>query len=85
MGERIEVRAPDHETECTAVLGYWYKRAGDRVEAGDDLLDYDTDKATITLEAPCAGVLAEVLVPEDTPISPGQVLGTIEAAGGEPV
>lgn len=82
MGERVEVRAPDHEAECTAVLGYWYRRAGDTVQAGDDLLDYDTDKATVTLEAPCAGVLAEVLVREDSPIKPGQVLCYIEVAGG---
>jgi len=49
MATRIEVRAPDYEGECTAVLGYWYKGDGEAVQAGDDLLDYDTDKATVTL------------------------------------
>ena len=79
MSERIEVRAPNHEGECTAVIAYWYKQVGEQVAAGDDLVDYDTDKATVTLEAPCTGVLAEIAVPEDSPIAPGVLLGYIEA------
>ncbi len=82
MATRIEVRAPDYEGECTAVLGYWYKGVGEAVQAGDDLLDYDTDKATVTLEAPCDGTLVEILVQEDSVIKPGMLLGFVEAAGG---
>jgi pyruvate/2-oxoglutarate dehydrogenase complex dihydrolipoamide acyltransferase (E2) component len=80
MAQRVEIRAPDHEAECTAVLSYWYKSLGDTVTEGDELLDYETDKATITLEAPCPGTLAEVLVQEDETITPNMLLGYLEPA-----
>jgi pyruvate/2-oxoglutarate dehydrogenase complex dihydrolipoamide acyltransferase (E2) component len=78
MAERVEVRAPEYHAECTAVLSYWYVAVGEAVKAGDDLVDYETDKATVTLEAPVDGVLAEVLVAEDGVIHPAMLLGVIE-------
>jgi len=75
MTAKIEIRAPMYESQCTAALSYWYRRPGDSVHAGDDLLDYETDKATITLESPVDGVLTEVLVQEDGVITPGMLLG----------
>ncbi len=80
MRNRIEIRAPDYESECTAVLSYWYHQPGDRVHAGDDLLDYETDKATVTLESPVDGILSEIVVPEDGIIKPGMLLGYLEKA-----
>ena len=80
MPERMELRAPDHETECSAVLSYWYKALGDTFGEGEELLDYETDKATVTLEAPCCGTLVEVLVEEDATITPNMLLGYIEPA-----
>lgn len=79
MVEKIEIRAPEYEADCSAVLSYWYADVGDPVEAGDDLLDYETDKATVTLEATVTGKLSEVLVQEDGVIEPGMLLGYIEA------
>jgi len=83
MGQRTEVFAPDYEGDCTAVISYWYKRVGDRVARGTELVDYETDKATVTLEADTDGVLVEICVPEDTAIHPGQRLGVIESDGSE--
>ena len=80
MATRVEICAPDHESECTAVLSYWYKSVGDLVEEGEELPDYETDKATVTLEAPCRGALVEVLVREDETIAPNMLLGYLEVA-----
>jgi 2-oxoglutarate dehydrogenase E2 component (dihydrolipoamide succinyltransferase) len=81
MNERVEIRAPEHQTECTAVLSYWYVSVGQAVKAGEDLLDYETAKAAVTLEAPVDGILAEVLVAEDQAIHPSMLLGVIERTG----
>jgi len=80
MAEKIEIRAPDYEGECTAVLSYWYRQPGEPVRAGEELLDYETDKATVTIESPVDGVLVEQLVPEDAVIHPGMLLGYIEVS-----
>ena len=81
MNERVEIRAPEYHTECTAVLSYWYVSVGQAVKAGEDLLDYETDKAVVTLEAPVDGILAEVLVAEDQEIHPSMLLGVVERTG----
>ena len=81
MNERVEIRAPEHHTECTAVLSYWYVSVGQAVKAGEDLLDYETEKAAVTLEAPVDGILAEVLVAEDQAIRPSMLLGVIQKTG----
>ena len=81
MSKRVEIRAPEHHTECTAVLSYWYVSVGQAVKAGEDLLDYETEKAAVTLEAPVDGILAEVLVAEDQAIRPSMLLGVIESTG----
>jgi len=79
MATRLEIRAPGYEeSDCTAVLSYWYKQVGEPVAEGEELLDYETDKATVTLEAPSAGKLAEVVVPEDGVIEPDMLLGYLE-------
>ena len=83
MARRIEIRAPAHTAKCTAVLSYWYKRVGEPVRAGEDLLDYETDKATITMEAPADGVLAAIVVPEDGTVEPSMLLGYLETHGEE--
>ena len=81
MNKRVEIRAPEHHTECTAVLSYWYVSVGQAVKAGEDLLDYETEKTVVTLEAPVDGILAEVLVAEDQAIHPSMLLGVIESTG----
>lgn len=78
MAERVEIMAPEYHAECTAVLSYWYAAVGDTVQSGDDLLDYETDKASVTLESPVHGVLREIAVPEDGVIQPGMLLAIVE-------
>lgn len=61
-----------------ATIVAWHKSPGERVEAGEPIIDIETDKVEMQIEAPVAGVLREVLVgiDEDAPV--GAVLGLIE-------
>jgi pyruvate dehydrogenase E1 component beta subunit len=47
-------------------LAKWLKKEGDSVKAGDVLAEIETDKATMEVEAVDEGVLAKILVPDDT-------------------
>jgi len=38
----------------------WLKRQGERVESGEPLLEVETDKVNVEIEAPASGVLAEI-------------------------
>jgi len=63
-----------------ATLASWLVSPGDAVDKGDVIAELETDKATLELEAPASGTIAELLVEAGTEgVAPGTVLGTIEA------
>jgi len=62
----------------------WLKRPGDRVEAGDLLLEVESDKATIEVEAVESGILHIALGPEDGDIPVGEVIAYLFADGEKP-
>src|SRR5437899_3003920 len=72
----------DTMTEGTVVK--WHKKEGDKVRAGEELADVETDKATMPMEAYESGVLAHIAVPEGQKIKVGAVLGLIATAGENP-
>jgi len=43
----------------TCIITRWFKAPGDRVDEGDILFSYETDKAAFEMEAPAAGILLE--------------------------
>src|SRR5918912_4183814 len=47
-------------------LAKWLKKEGDTVRSGDVIAEIETDKATMEVEAVDEGVLAKILVPDDT-------------------
>src|SRR6516164_9231424 len=60
-----EIRVPTlGESVTEATIGRWFKHAGDAVAADEPLVELETDKVTIEVPAPTAGVLAEILVKE---------------------
>lgn len=60
----------------------WMKKVGDAIAAGDILLEVETDKATVDVEASGAGTLAEIIVPAGaTDIPVNRVIGLIAAPG----
>ena len=65
----------------------WLKRVGDSVEEGEPLLEIETDKADIEVEAFDTGVLIEIVVEEGETVKVGEKIGLIgaeEEAPGEP-
>jgi pyruvate dehydrogenase E2 component (dihydrolipoamide acetyltransferase) len=54
----------------------WLKTDGEHVDEGDDLLEIETDKATMTVQAEASGVL-EILVPEGTSLPAGAIIGRL--------
>ncbi len=71
------------ETVLEGTVATWYKKAGDAVEKGEPLLDVETDKAATEIEAPAAGVLSSVSVPEGETVDVGTVLAVIAVEGEE--
>jgi pyruvate dehydrogenase E2 component (dihydrolipoamide acetyltransferase) len=59
----------------------WIKRIGDAVAVGDELVEIETDKATITYDADVAGTLLEILVPEGETVALGVELARIGQPG----
>ena len=54
----VEVRIPDYgEAKCSTKLSFWYKDEGEKVQQGEELAEFETDKAAFTIEAPVAGTL----------------------------
>jgi 2-oxoglutarate dehydrogenase E2 component (dihydrolipoamide succinyltransferase) len=56
----------------------WHKSPGDRVEAGEPVVQVETDKVDLEVEAPASGVLSRVLVGEDEDADVGATLGLID-------
>jgi pyruvate dehydrogenase E2 component (dihydrolipoamide acetyltransferase) len=68
----------------TGKLIAWRKKEGDRVSKGEPLLEIETDKAVVEVEAPSDGILAGIkaLAGEDIPV--GQTIAWIVAPGEVP-
>ena len=61
------------------VLSIWLARPGDRVYAGDRVVEVLLEGATFDVPAPVDGLLVETLAWPDDVLKPGQVLGQVEA------
>ena len=61
----------------------WYVDEGDHVVEGEVIAEVETEKVENDLEAPCAGVVARILVDEDETVDVGTVLAVIAANEAE--
>ena len=78
----IEIRVPTlGESVSEATIGRWFKKAGDPVKADEPLLELETDKVTLEVNAPSAGVLAEIVAKDGDTVGVGALLGQIGASG----
>ncbi|MBN9508168.1 MAG: dihydrolipoamide succinyltransferase, partial [Alphaproteobacteria bacterium] len=68
------------ESVTTATVARWLKQAGDAVAADEQVVELETDKVTMEVNAPAAGRLGEILAAEGAEVGVGAVLGTV--AGG---
>jgi 2-oxoglutarate dehydrogenase E2 component (dihydrolipoamide succinyltransferase) len=74
----LEVKVPEvGESITEGILVEWSKADGDWVEVEEPLLEIETDKITMTINAEVAGQL-EILVPEGATVQVGQVVATID-------
>ena len=77
-----EIRVPTlGESVSEATIGRWYKKAGDVVKADEPLVELETDKVTIEVNAPASGVLSEIVAKDGETVAPGALLGQITAGG----
>ena len=60
----------------------WLKQVGDPVLAGELVVEIETDKAVVEVEAPCAGTIAQLLADEGAVVKMGQQIAVIQPAGG---
>ncbi|TKW77764.1 MAG: 2-oxoglutarate dehydrogenase complex dihydrolipoyllysine-residue succinyltransferase [Bradyrhizobium icense] len=82
-----EIRVPTlGESVTEATIGRWFKKAGEAVAVDEPLVELETDKVTIEVPAPSAGVLGEIIAKDGETVAVGALLGQINdgAAGAKP-
>ncbi|HUJ36475.1 MAG TPA: biotin/lipoyl-containing protein, partial [Hyphomicrobium sp.] len=78
-----EIRVPAlGESVTEAIVGKWLKSAGDSVSADEHVVELETDKVTVEVNAPASGVLGEIKAPEGTTVAVGALLGAISNGAG---
>jgi 2-oxoglutarate dehydrogenase E2 component (dihydrolipoamide succinyltransferase) len=77
-----EIRVPTlGESVTEATIGRWFKQPGEPVAVDEPLVELETDKVTIEVPAPAAGVLAEIAAKDGETVAPGALLGQIQEGG----
>src|SRR5688572_1133465 len=82
MSEIIMPKMGDAMTEGKVVR--WYKKAGDPVKRGEPVLEIETDKVNLDLEAESDGTLSEIAAEEGQVVPVGGTLASILAEGEQP-
>jgi pyruvate dehydrogenase E2 component (dihydrolipoamide acetyltransferase) len=65
----------------TGKIIHWLKRPGDPVQKGEPVVEIETDKVTVELEAPASGVLRDVSAQEGDVVPVGRTIALVFAAG----
>lgn len=74
-----EIKVPTlGESVTEATVTKWFKEPGDAVDVDESLCELETDKVTVEVPSPAAGVLKSVAAPEGSDVEVGGVLGTLE-------
>ncbi|MGB3337178.1 MAG: 2-oxoglutarate dehydrogenase complex dihydrolipoyllysine-residue succinyltransferase [Devosia sp.] len=77
-----EIRVPTlGESVTEATIGQWFKKVGDTVAADEPIVELETDKVTIEVPAPSAGVLEAIAAQPGETVDVGALLGAIGGAG----
>ena len=83
----VEIKVPTlGESVTTATIGKWLKQPGDAVKEDEPIVELETDKVSVEVPAPKAGVLGPQAVKEGDEVEVGALLTTLEAgkAGAAP-
>jgi len=81
----IELKVPEVGESITEVqIAQWYKQVGQRAAKDENLVEIESDKATVELPSPVSGTLTQILKQSGQPARVGEVIGYMtEGAAGE--
>jgi len=81
----IELKVPEvGESVHEVQIGRWLKREGDAVALDENLVELETDKASMELPAPAAGVLRQIVKREGDMVVVGDIIGYLENGDAAP-
>jgi 2-oxoglutarate dehydrogenase E2 component (dihydrolipoamide succinyltransferase) len=77
-----EIRVPTlGESVSEATIGRWFKKPGDPVKADEPVVELETDKVTLEVNAPAAGTLGDIVAKDGETVAAGAILGSIVEGG----
>src|ERR1700757_279102 len=80
-----EIRVPAlGESVTEATIGKWFKQPGDPVAVDEPLVELETDRVTIEVPAPAAGVLGDIAAKDGETVAVGALLGQIREGAAAP-
>lgn len=79
----IQLKVPSlGESVTQATIGAWLKGEGDPVQVDEPIVEVESEKATVALPAPAAGVLRRVLKRTGDTVAVGEVIGELDEGAG---
>ena len=83
--DSVDVMVPSlGESVSEATVSTWFKKVGDTVAQDEMLCELETDKVSVEVPSPAAGILAEIVAPEGTTVDASAKLAVISASGAAP-
>ena len=80
----IQLKVPSlGESVTQATIGTWLKSEGERVQVDEPLVEVESEKATVAVPAPVAGVLKRVLRRTGETVGVGEAIAELEEGSGE--
>src|SRR2546430_1618082 len=80
-----DIRVPTlGESVTEATIGKWFKKPGEAVAVDEPLVELETDKVTIEVPAPAAGVLSDIAAKDGETVAVGALLGQIKEGAVAP-
>src|SRR3954469_17076033 len=79
---QTEIKVPALGESITEVdIGQWLKKEGDSVAKDENIVSLESEKATVDLPAPSAGVLTKILKPKGQVANVGEVIAVLDPNG----
>lgn len=69
------------ESVTEATVARWLKKEGDAIQADEPIVELETDKVTLEVNAPSGGVISKIVAGEGSNVGVGALLGEIAAGG----
>ncbi len=79
MSEVINVEVPTVGESISEVqIGQWFKQEGDWIAEGEDLVEIETEKASVQIPAPASGIIQRILKESEAFATVGEVIASIQ-------